>query len=535
MKRIIVKILLICIISISFYSLESKAASAGIVSTDKTVNSGENVTITVTSSQVLGSYAIELVDDGGLSIISASGGEVSIDQKKVTATSTTGTKSLANFTFKVPEVTEKKTYSVKFRATILEGPNLEEYEDVDNIAKITVNPKEEPAEGENNGEIPNTDNNEGNSQQNTTPETNYPTETKPQETQVQETPKSSNNYLKSLSVGTGTLTPEFYRETYEYTVEFGEDVNLYELANIELSAQTEDSRAKVEGTGTIDLVDGENSIKINVTAENGSVRTYTVKVIKPAKVEQSALRLTGLIINGINNEGEYQNIEFDLEPEVFEYNLTVPYAINSLSINPTTENEDIIIEVTGADSLIEGKNQVLIILTSPSDETIETTYTFNIERQAALIQEDNARDKRQTGIVIIGGIIGAILLLIIIVAIVKHIKKKKSLEENDEEYLEYEDGDENQDNDRNFMKYSKNDNEDDEEEDEQNYPFRGISKEKDLLERKNKNEEKEEQRMPTTDDIENPKLKWDDFINNDDEEDKSNNIKKKSKRGKRFM
>ena len=62
-----------------------------------------------------------------------------------------------------------------------------------------------------------------------------------------------------------------------------------------------------------------------------------------------------------------------------------------------------------------------------------------------------------------------------------------------------------------------------------------FQKNKDLLEKENKNEKIEEQTMPTTDDIENPKLKWDDFVNNDEEdEEESNNIKRKNKRGKRF-
>lgn len=531
MKKIIGRILLICIVYIGLCIIESKAASAGIVSTDKTVNSGENVTISISSSQILGSYAIELIDDGGLTLISASGGEVSVDQKKVTSTSTTGTTSLASFTFKVPEVTESKTYSVQFSATILEGPNLEEYDDTNNTARITVNPKEDPVEEPNtddNTETPNTDNNE----QNTPPsQVEYPTETKPQENEEQETPKSSNNYLSSLSIGTGTLSPEFYRETYEYTVEFGEDINLYELTSLELSAQAEDSRAKVSGAGTIELVEGENTININVTAENGSVRTYTVKVVKPAKVEQSALRLAGVVINGVKENGEFQSIEFSLEPETFEYNLTVPNTIKSLSINPTTENEDIIIEVTGAESLKEGQNTILIILTSPSDETIKTTYTLNVERQAAPMQENNTEDKNQTKIIIIGGTIGGVLLLIIIIAIVKHAKKKKRLEASDED--DYEIEDENQESDVNYPNYNKDNEEDD---DEENYPFRGISKNKDLLEKENKNEKIEEQTMPTTDDIENPKLKWDDFVNNDEEnEEESNNIKRKNKRGKRFL
>ena len=202
-----------------------------------------------------------------------------------------------------------------------------------------------------------------------------------------------------------------------------------------------------------------------------------------------------------------------------------------MSINPTTENEDIIIEVTGAESLKEGQNTILIILTSPSDETIKTTYTLNVERQAAPMQENNTEDKNQTKIIIIGGTIGGVLLLIIIIAIVKHAKKKKRLEASDED--DYEIEDENQESDVNYPNYNKDNEEDD---DEENYPFRGISKNKDLLEKENKNEKIEEQTMPTTDDIENPKLKWDDFVNNDEEdEEESNNIKRKNKRGKRFL
>lgn len=521
-NKIISAFIILMLFTIGLNISKVKAASASLTASASEITVG--TTVTLTGTVTAGAWNLRISGNG-------------VNQPLVgQISSPTGneTKSVsAAFT-----PTEPGTYTFTLSGDMTDF-SADTAETVSQSVTVTVKEKEqEPPEettdpGDNSGENTGNNNDDG-GEQNNTPETNYPQETPPQETQVQETPKSSNNYLKSLSIGTGTLSPEFYRETYEYTVEFGEDINLYELANIEISAQAEDSRAKVEGAGTIELVEGDNSININVTAENGNVRTYTVKVVKPAKVEQSALRLTGVVINGIKEDGEFQSIEFDLDPEVFEYNLTVPYEINSLSINPTTENEDIIIEVTGADSLIEGQNKVLIILTSPSDETIKTTYTLNVERQAGLIQENNEGDRRQTGIIIIGGVVGGILLLIIIIAIVKHTKKKKSLEGTDDED-DFEIEDENQDNNKNFMKFSKNDNEDYEEDNEENYPFRGISKDKDLLERENKNEEKEEQSMPTTDDIENPKLRWDDFINSNDDEEESSPTKKKSKHGKRFM
>ena len=518
-NKIISVFIILMLFTIGLNINKVKAASASLTASSQEVTVG--TTVTLTGTVTAGAWNLRISGNG---VNQPLVGQVSSAENETKSAS-------ASFT-----PTEPGTYTFTLTGDMTDF-SQDAAESVNQSVTVTVKEKEQeppteeqPSTGDNSDEN-NDNNNNGGEEQNNTPETNYPQETPPQETQVQETPKSSNNYLSSLSIGTGTLSPEFYRETFEYTVEFGEDINLYELTSLEISAQAEDSRAKVSGAGTIELVEGENTININVTAENGSVRTYTVKVVKPAKVEQSALRLAGVVINGVKENGEFQSIEFSLEPETFEYNLTVPNTIKSLSINPTTENEDIIIEVTGAESLKEGQNTILIILTSPSDETIKTTYTLNVERQAAPMQENNTEDKNQTKIIIIGGTIGGVLLLIIIIAIVKHAKKKKRLEASDED--DYEIEDENQESDVNYPNYNKDNEEDD---DEENYPFRGISKNKDLLEKENKNEKIEEQTMPTTDDIENPKLKWDDFVNNDEEnEEESNNIKRKNKRGKRFL
>lgn len=87
--------------------------------------------------------------------------------------------------------------------------------------------------------------------------------------------KSSNNYLKELSVQGLKLTPEFDKQTINYTIDEELDVD-----SIEISADLDDSRAKVSGTGNIKLEPGENNIRIDVTAENGIVRTYNIKVTK---------------------------------------------------------------------------------------------------------------------------------------------------------------------------------------------------------------------------------------------------------------
>ncbi len=539
MRKVIAKLIFIVIIINVIMSSKVFGASAGIVSTDKTVTSGtdSSVTVTISSKVSLGSYEVRLTNTGGLTLTGASGGEVSADNKIVTSASSSGTTTLANFTFNVPNVSTQTKYTVQFSISAMEDTNFTSYENTTNTATITVNPApvQEPEPEPEPEPDPEPEEGQG--------ETRYPTETKPQTTKTEQT-KSSNNYLSGLTVGTGTLSPEFYRETYEYTVEFDDTVNLYDLKEIEISATAEDERATVEGAGTIKLNDGENSITLTVKAENGSERTYTVKVVKPMPVEQSALRLKTLVLNGININGEYQTINIEFNPETFDYEITVPNEITALSINPTTENEDILIETTGGESLNEGSNKIIIMLTSPSDETVKTTYTLNVERQAALVTNEQGLTKEQIGIIIIASVVGVILLIVIIVAIVKHHKKKKGFDYDDDE----------DDGEMHFINNEEGEDVEDYNDVEDPYPSKIItSEEKDnsiqesanndaLNEIESNKNVNEELKLKTTYDEENivsedtidRKSKWDDFVKGYDEEDEEPKTNKK-KHGKRFL
>ena len=94
---------------------------------------------------------------------------------------------------------------------------------------------------------------------------------------------SSNNYLSSLSVKDYKLTPDFNKDTTKYTLELDETVE-----KIKILANAEDSKSTITGTGTKKVSEGENKLKIVVTAENGNKKTYTitatVKSLNPIKV-----------------------------------------------------------------------------------------------------------------------------------------------------------------------------------------------------------------------------------------------------------
>ena len=87
-------------------------------------------------------------------------------------------------------------------------------------------------------------------------------------------PKSTNNYLKSLSVTDGTITPEFKKDTLEYTATFEAGTE-----KVTINAEKEDGYASLSGTGEKEVVEGDNKFEIVVTSESGSSRTYTLNVV----------------------------------------------------------------------------------------------------------------------------------------------------------------------------------------------------------------------------------------------------------------
>lgn len=95
-------------------------------------------------------------------------------------------------------------------------------------------------------------------------------EQKEEQQKVQD--KSNNNYLESLKIEGFTLEPEFNKEILEYTIKGNTEPTKFNVNTV-----PSDSKARVSKNGEIDF---ENPVRIDVTAENGTVRTYLVKFEK---------------------------------------------------------------------------------------------------------------------------------------------------------------------------------------------------------------------------------------------------------------
>lgn len=88
-----------------------------------------------------------------------------------------------------------------------------------------------------------------------------------------------NNWLKTLAVTGYTLTPTFsVSDVTDYQLIVGADV-----ASVEVTASSVNGRASISGIGTIPLQAGTNTLSIAVTAQNGSVRTYTLTIVRGAE------------------------------------------------------------------------------------------------------------------------------------------------------------------------------------------------------------------------------------------------------------
>ncbi len=117
---------------------------------------------------------------------------------------------------------------------------------------------------------------------------------------------SPNNYLKNLKVTldgkTTNLSSDFNGSTDEYDVYAGSNVK-----SAKISATAVNSNAKISGTGTKNLVTGNNNVVITVTAQNGDQKKYTINIKKEPSNGEVVYKKISEIIKGakITTDGTY--------------------------------------------------------------------------------------------------------------------------------------------------------------------------------------------------------------------------------------
>ena len=129
---------------------------------------------------------------------------------------------------------------------------------------------------------------------------------------VNEESKSSDATLKSLSVKGQTLSPEFDKDTLDYTVTVSSDTT-----KITVEGEKNDDKATVDGLGEVTLKDDTTTTTVKVTAEDGqTTKEYIIKVTKEKKKTVSDFTLKKVVISGADIDPKF-------DKNTFEYTLNV--------------------------------------------------------------------------------------------------------------------------------------------------------------------------------------------------------------------
>lgn len=128
---------------------------------------------------------------------------------------------------------------------------------------------------------------------------------------------SKNNNLSSLQVEGFSLSPEFNKDTLEYSVVVPEGTK-----EVNIIGSVEDRKSSIIGTGVKEVNQGNNKFLITVKAQNGAEKTYTINVdVKdenPIEVEVDDVKYTvvklkeNLPIASLYNEVSIKINEFDI-------------------------------------------------------------------------------------------------------------------------------------------------------------------------------------------------------------------------------
>jgi len=188
--------------------------------------------------------------------------------------------------------------------------------------------------------------------------------------------RKSINTLDSLTVLEGTLTPEFDSAVDTYSITVDTSVTSLNVVHVRTDA---DSTVVVSDTN---LSFGINVITVTVTAENGSVRVYTINATRLSNVTLlSDLKINGVTVSGFSGTQ-------------YLYSANFPNSQNSITITATAIDSLAEIYVNGqqfnsgqpSNSIIlnPGSNPISIRVVS-SDLTNTQFYRIIVSRQFSSI------------------------------------------------------------------------------------------------------------------------------------------------------
>ena len=367
------KILIILLITLSIIltGTSVNAAEAKISATENSVEVGENVTINVSFTAAAWNLTVSGDKISGDSYASQTS---DLSEQATNKSFTLDTSKAGEYTVKLSgDITDKDGKTTKINESV--------------IVKVSE-PEKDPDPKENNTNSGN-NTSTGNS---TTQEPENNTTSEP--TTPVEPTKSSDATLKMLGLGASAKNPSQYDFSGFKSGTLSYNVTVpYEVKSLEVYYTVNNSKATCSVSGNEGFEVGKNVIKVTVTAEDGTQKTYTINVTREKEqVLSSDATLSNLGIGKSASEpSEYDFTGFTKSG--YEYSIEVPYEVTSLDVYYTLSKSTSIADVSGTSDFKVGKNAITILVTA--EDGTQKTYTINVTRLAQKTVETEPEENEQ--------------------------------------------------------------------------------------------------------------------------------------------
>lgn len=218
--------------------------------------------------------------------------------------------------------------------------------------------------------------------------------------------KSNDNSLESLTINDAKISPSFYKDTTTYNVVIPSD-----MSKLSIDYKTSNNKASVKVVGNSNLKSG-SKVKIIVTAEDGTTKTYTLNITKSS--DDSNNKLASL---NVKESSIYPKFNSD----VTDYTITLPKNVKKLTIDAIAVDKDSTVEIIDNKNL----NDRSVVLVKVTDKNGFSSYYK--------LRTKTDDDKKIFGIKVKYIIVGVIifLLLIIILLLLRRRRKKKEKYQDD--------------------------------------------------------------------------------------------------------
>jgi hypothetical protein len=186
-------------------------------------------------------------------------------------------------------------------------------------------------------------------------------------------PLSSNIFLGSLSINSGTLTPAFSKNVLSYSVSV-----TFSVSKLNVTTTAEDINSKVTVNSPELIPNATTDVTVTVTAQTGVKKIYTIKVTRaqdPNYKASSNNSLSGITLNlGI--------LSPVFKPEIKKYVVWLPYETDKIEAIGIAQDSKASVQTTGGNNLIAGKdNEIMIICTAENGD--KSNYVVVAKRAAA--------------------------------------------------------------------------------------------------------------------------------------------------------